>query len=155
VPINSMASVAALIMSRTTASSRDIDRLRRAQDLSAPDPIRAALNSPASYQAHSAVQQCRKLILHGHVIKQSPLCIGEKGYQNVNIAMGAKIVSKSGAKQSQLTDSPASAKVGYLLTVNHNLQQEFLVWLHRNQLQTSYTLDKLTSTYINSSEALS
>ena len=53
-----------------------------------------------------------KFFLHGDKIKETPMGVGGKGHENIDIAFRAKVVSQSRAKKGQFSDLPPATKVG-------------------------------------------
>jgi len=63
------------MISTGLASSRDIDRLRAAEDRLTPDRIVAALDTTAAHEVDCPPQDGLQFLLHLRVIKQTPLGI--------------------------------------------------------------------------------
>src|ERR1700730_12235164 len=95
-PSNSIAMRAAFRMSRRCASSRGKVWLRALQDGLAPDPIRAPLDRALRYEIHLAADDTREFLFHSDVIHQAPVRVRGKPYQQVQVAIRAKILTQRG-----------------------------------------------------------
>lgn len=87
--------------------------LYRLQNLLLQQPILTPLDRPPAHQIDLAPQQRAQLPLHLHVIEQAPACTVRKGNEQVETAVGVKVVAQGGAEEGQLADALALAEVGH------------------------------------------
>src|SRR5438034_9277008 len=72
-PRNSIASRAAVTISKRVASSRSIQRLRRLQDGSSAESVGAALDRSPADEVDSPPDDTRELFLHRYMVQEAPL----------------------------------------------------------------------------------
>src|SRR5262249_42652037 len=98
-------------MSRSVASSRDIQRLSALEDRLAANPVRASLEPAAAHEVHLTAHNVGDLFQHRHAIEKAPVRIRAEGDENVDIAIRAEILAQGGAEQGQLGHLPPATKL--------------------------------------------
>jgi hypothetical protein len=94
-------------------------------------PPEGISNGVLFHNVNLPVEDAFKLFLHLHNIQQAPGSIGGKGYKNVNVAVGAKIIPQNGAEQRKLRNLPPPAEFRYLV-----LRQIYVMELHNEDFNT-------------------
>jgi len=90
------------------------------EDVLAEQVVAATLEAAAFHEIHPAAKDRFEFVLHPQqIIKRWPSA-GRERCQNVNVAVGTEIVAQHRAKESELDESPLSAKRGDCRLVNRN-----------------------------------
>src|SRR3712207_6689971 len=84
---------AALTMSRSAASSGDIDRFGGRQDGASPDPVVAALDGAAADEVDLPAQDGGQLLLHRDGVPQAPVRVRREAHEHIDVAVRAEVVA--------------------------------------------------------------
>src|SRR5947209_6220530 len=113
----------AMAMSRSQASSRDIEWLGAREDGAAAEGILAALQRAAADAVDLTAEETLQLALHLHVIEGPPLGVRREGHQQVDVARRTRLAARHRAEERQLADLPAPAEGGDLAAGEELVQE--------------------------------
>jgi hypothetical protein len=95
-----------------SAWSRDIDDLGGVEDVLAAEPVLALLDGFFADEVGFAVAEGFQLGLHVHFFKEASFGEGLVGDQDINVAIGVKVIAQDGPEEGEFGHLPALAKFG-------------------------------------------
>ncbi len=112
--------------------------------------VTAGFDTATAYKVDFAFEHFLEFLLHVDHVKEGPMRVRSKGHQNVNIAVGTKIITEYGAKEREFDDVPAVTERGNLVLIKRNRDihkarlywRPFLPFQHSHENEYSAIVDK-------------